>query len=172
MSASPEAAAEARRWKSYALEELALARALASDKEAPARLACWHAQQAAEKALKAVLVVGSVAFPRTHNLLALRALLSAEVAGKLDIEELAELTQWAVESRYPGDWAEPDAANAQAVRDCGRGCRRGAGACRMRRLLSGPGAQAAVPLQPDSPSVPRSSHGSDSAVLDGFFSAG
>ncbi|MBA4370581.1 MAG: HEPN domain-containing protein [Coriobacteriaceae bacterium] len=113
MSASPDAA-EAGRWLRFAEEELALARALVSDPEAPARLACWHAQQAAEKALKAALVVRGTEFPRTHNLLALRALLTLELAARMDLVALAELTQWAVESRYPGDWDEPAAEEARA----------------------------------------------------------
>jgi len=63
MSASHEAAAEALLWKRYAREELALAKALASDTDAPARLACWHARQAAEKALKAALIIGGLLSP-------------------------------------------------------------------------------------------------------------
>jgi HEPN domain-containing protein len=112
MSASPDAA-EARRWFRFAEEELVLARALVSDPRAPPRLACWHAQQAAEKALKAALVVRGVDLPRTHNLLALRALLTLELASRMDLTSLAELTQWAVESRYPGDWDEPSGGEAR-----------------------------------------------------------
>ena len=36
---------------------------------------CWHSQQAAEKALKAALIVNGIESPRTHNLVVLRALL-------------------------------------------------------------------------------------------------
>jgi HEPN domain-containing protein len=107
MSASPEAAAEAQRWTRYAREELALAKVLASDADSPARLVCWHSQQAAEKALKAALISSGIGFPRTHNLVALRAMLPSALAEKMDIIELAELTQWGTESRYPGDWDEP-----------------------------------------------------------------
>jgi HEPN domain-containing protein len=115
MSASPEAPAEAARWKRYAREELALAKALVSDADAPARLACWHSQQAAEKSLKAALIACGMEFPRTHNLVALRALLCDGVGAELDVAELAELTQWGTESRYPGEWAEPSADDARAA---------------------------------------------------------
>jgi HEPN domain-containing protein len=121
MSASPDAAAEAQRWMRYALEELTLAKALASDADSPARLVCWHSQQAAEKALKAALIIKGMGFPRTHNLVALRALLPLPVAQNMDIAELAELTQWGTESRYPGDWDEPSDGEAAEVLDVADG---------------------------------------------------
>jgi len=121
MSASPEAVAEAQRWMRYAREELALAKVLASDADSPARLVCWHSQQAAEKALKAALIINGIGFPRTHNLVALRALLPSALAEKIDIAELAELTQWGTESRYPGDWDEPSDEEAAAMLDAAVG---------------------------------------------------
>ena len=121
MSASPEAVAEAQRWVRYAREELTLARVIASDADSPARLVCWHSQQAAEKALKAALIISGIEFPRTHNLVALRALLPSALAEKLDIGELAELTQWGTESRYPGDWQEPSDEDAAVMLDVADG---------------------------------------------------
>lgn len=115
MSASPDAIADAQRWMRYAEEDLALAGGLASGPETSARMACWHAQQGAEKALKAALIALGTAFPRTHNLLSLRALLPHELAVRMAVPALAELTQWAAESRYPGDWDEPTAEDARAA---------------------------------------------------------
>lgn len=117
MSVSPEVVAEAQRWMRYSREELALARVIALRADGPARLVCWHAQQAAEKALKAALIIDGVTFPRTHNLISLRALLPAVLSAKLGTRELAELTQWGTESRYPGDWDEPSAEAAAAMID-------------------------------------------------------
>ena len=117
MSASPDSVAEAQQWMRYAREELTLAKAIASNADAPARLVCWHSQQSAEKALKAVLTADAIPFPRTHNLVALRTLLPQTLSQKLDIRELAELTQWGVESRYPGDWDEPGSEVAAAMID-------------------------------------------------------
>ena len=121
MSASPEVVAEAQRWMRYSREELALAKAIASGADAPARLVCWHSQQAAEKALKAPLIISGIPFPRTHNLVALRAMLPSALAEKMDITLLAELTQWGVESRYPGDWDEPSVEVATAMFDAAEG---------------------------------------------------
>ena len=77
------------------------------------RHACGLAQQAAEKALKAVLVFQQIDFPRSHDLDALRNLIPEGWAVKTRAPDLAELTEWAVESRYPGDW--PDATTAEAA---------------------------------------------------------
>ena len=67
---------------------------------------CFEAQQAAEKALKAVCVFRDIDFPKTHSLTALAALL--EQAGDQlppDVSEASILTSYAVQARYP-DWDE------------------------------------------------------------------
>jgi HEPN domain-containing protein len=67
----------------------------------------FHAQQAAEKALKALLVHASVDFPRTHDLQALLVLIGdAGVAAPPELEGVNALTRFAAEARYPGD-SEP-----------------------------------------------------------------
>lgn len=97
---------EAMRWMRFAKEDLDAAKALAADPEVAVRLACTLAQQAAEKALKAVLVLQDVDPPRTHNLQLLADLVprAGRVAGIA--VDLVRLSVWAVESRYPGDWPE------------------------------------------------------------------
>lgn len=68
---------------------------------------CFDAQQAAEKSIKAVLVHRQIDFPKTHNIRALLELLDPQ--GKeisQDIWDAVELTNYAVETRYPGP-AEP-----------------------------------------------------------------
>ncbi|MYH63056.1 MAG: HEPN domain-containing protein [Caldilineaceae bacterium SB0675_bin_29] len=70
---------------------------------------CWHSQQAAERALKAALVLEGIDFPFTHDLNALRNLLPDSWPVRAD---LAELTGWAVQARYPGEWPEPSVADA------------------------------------------------------------
>jgi HEPN domain-containing protein len=65
----------------------------------------FHAQQAAEKALKAVLVGGLVEFPRTHDLQELLILIAASgISVQSEFEQLIELSRFAVETRYPGDF--------------------------------------------------------------------
>jgi HEPN domain-containing protein len=64
---------------------------------------CFDAQQAAEKAAKAVLVHRGTAFPRTHDIAALLTIVQnsgIEVPG--EIREAAALTEYAVQARYPG----------------------------------------------------------------------
>lgn len=68
---------------------------------------CFQAQQAAEKSLKALLLQRGVRFPYVHDLAELIELLERHgeriPAG---IHEVARLTSYAVETRYPG-LAEP-----------------------------------------------------------------
>lgn len=66
--------------------------------------AAFHAQQAAEKFVKALLVRFQTPFPKTHNIEQLLELLKPSVASIR--EELASatlLTPFGVEFRYPGD---------------------------------------------------------------------
>jgi HEPN domain-containing protein len=68
----------------------------------------FHAQQAAEKALKAVLANRSIRYPRTHDLGALLgALERADVSPPPDADRLPWLTPFSVTLRYPGDDVEP-----------------------------------------------------------------
>ncbi len=61
----------------------------------------FHTQQAIEKALKAVLVLHEVAFPRSHDLGFLLELFSEHsIALPADLERAASYTPWAVEFRY------------------------------------------------------------------------
>ena len=76
---------------------------LARDSAAPDWIIGFHAQQAVEKALKAVLAAAGVQFPRTHNIAMLLALL--EQAGKKPPENctgLERLTPFGVAARYEG----------------------------------------------------------------------
>lgn len=64
---------------------------------------CHDAQQAAEKALKGLLLARGIEFPLTHDL---SALLSLIVQAGMDVPphvfEGAALTLYAVATRYPG----------------------------------------------------------------------
>ena len=68
---------------------------------------CFDAQQAVEKALKAVLVFRGIDFPKTHNIRVLLTLL--DPSGQQipqDFMKAVGLTTYATVSRYPGE-AEP-----------------------------------------------------------------
>jgi len=66
--------------------------------------ALYHAQQAAEKPLKGFLVANGVAYPLTHDIGKL-----LDLCGKIDrdldtaLSPAADLTQFAVRFRYPGE---------------------------------------------------------------------
>lgn len=67
---------------------------------------CFHAQQCAEKYLKAFLVFHRIAFPKTHDLLDLLELTKkADPTLELLRSDLAHLEPYAVEVRYPGEFA-------------------------------------------------------------------
>lgn len=106
---------ETRRWLRYAREDLEAAEALMAQRTFVPRHVCWLAQQAAEKALKAVLVFLEIDFPRRHDLDALRNLAPAGWQVKEEHPDLAELTEWAVEARYPGDWSDANEADARSA---------------------------------------------------------
>jgi HEPN domain-containing protein len=64
---------------------------------------CFHAQQAAEKSLKGVLLNLGIVFPFTHNLQALIDLCPADISMPAGIEEIVDLNAYAVLTRYPGE---------------------------------------------------------------------
>ena len=110
-------AAHARAWLAKADSDLTAARRLL-EHAGPYDAVCFHAQQAAEKALKALLAFADAPLPRTHNLEDLQAqCLSTMAADRLvDLRrlDLSELTPFAVESRYDIEFW-PDQAEASAA---------------------------------------------------------
>lgn len=75
--------------------------------------ACFHAQQAVEKYLKALLTHEQIEFPKTHAIERLLDLIDPilpDIASALS--EAVDLTPYGVEVRYPGDQPEPDAEEA------------------------------------------------------------
>ncbi|GAB4421631.1 MAG: hypothetical protein Fur0044_19210 [Anaerolineae bacterium] len=86
----------------------------------------FHAQQCAEKYLKAILVAKGQAFPKTHDLAALSDLCDQNgVIIPISQDLLQRLTAYAVQVRYPGDDPSPDEARAalktaQTVRNFAR----------------------------------------------------
>ena len=93
-------------WLRHADSDLCLARSRAG--VALPEHKCFHAQQAAEKALKAVCVARGVRFPLTHDIAELIDALrddGAEVPDSLEAAD--ELSDYAVKTRYPGVPARP-----------------------------------------------------------------
>ena len=99
-------------WLSKADDDLRVAQVILSGGIGVEWAACFHAQQAAEKALKGVLVHLGIDFPKSHSLDRLVALMPSNVAERFDLDALIELTPWAVAGRYPEDIANPTSAEA------------------------------------------------------------
>jgi HEPN domain-containing protein len=104
-------------WINKAEGDLATAqRELRARKSTNYDAVCFHAQQCAEKYLKALLQEAVIPFGKTHNLSLLLDLLhvrhpSLEVIRPV----LAVLNAYAVEYRYPGESADKEVAR-QAVK--------------------------------------------------------
>ncbi len=72
---------------------------------------CFHAQQCAEKYLKARLCEADAAFGKVHDLVALLdQALDVEPVWEKFREDLAYLSDFAVSFRYPGESADKSAA--------------------------------------------------------------
>jgi HEPN domain-containing protein/predicted nucleotidyltransferase len=93
----------AQGWLDKGDGDLAGARVLAAHAVPMFDLACFHAQQAAEKHLKGYLQQRLIAFPRTHNLEDLAQLAMPSVPGlQPHLADLSWLSGYAVDVRYPG----------------------------------------------------------------------
>ena len=84
--------------------------------EGPYDTACFHAQQACEKYLKAYLAWHEQAIPRTHDLEELQRLcVGMESMPELSMLDLTELTAYAVELRYDAEFWPPQPTAREAV---------------------------------------------------------
>ena len=103
-------------WLRHARSDLAMARGGRSGLILREHL-CFHAQQATEKALKAVLLGCRIAPPRTHDIGHLLTLLPATLPQPAAVRAAAVLTKYAVQARYPTDWDEISPADfAQSLK--------------------------------------------------------
>jgi HEPN domain-containing protein len=106
-----------KNWLFRANEDIAVINTLfESGPELYASSICFHAQQAAEKFLKAFLVFHNIDFPKTHDL----DFLLIECK-KIDHEgfdiDLGSLTDLGISLRYPDDFYVPDTGEAVLYRD-------------------------------------------------------
>ncbi len=94
---------DASEWIAKAEEDYVLAR-LAIRRKSPLLYgACFHAQQSAEKYLKAALVSRKYRFSKVHDLLELSKQCSnAGIFLELDDDKLDSLSDYAIRVRYPG----------------------------------------------------------------------
>ncbi len=109
-------------------EDLVLAEhGLALRENCPYDLICYHAQQCAEKYLKALLTGHALRVPRTHDLRFLMHQMPADLHLGIELDHVLALNRYSIETRYPENWddierpeAERAVALARAVRDAVR----------------------------------------------------
>jgi HEPN domain-containing protein len=104
--------ADPREWLNRARSNLQLARMTHSD--VYLEELCFETQQAAEKAIKAVLLHKGVRFPYVHdldNLLQLLISLGHDIPDR--VRQAGDLTRYAVGTRYPGALREASGAEYQ-----------------------------------------------------------
>jgi HEPN domain-containing protein len=106
---------DAQTWLRYAEEDLEAAEAFSARPGFAPRVACYHAQQAAEKALKAVLVAEGRDPILTHDLHVLHDLVAPETRTAAITVDLDALSRWHIQGRYPGDWSEATPEDARAA---------------------------------------------------------
>lgn len=93
-----------RNWLEKARRDLGMA-ALVDDKRAEfLDIAAFHCQQAAEKAIKGLLVFNDQRFAKTHDLKTLIVQAEPFLPGLAELaERAADLSPFAADGRYPGD---------------------------------------------------------------------
>ena len=97
-----DAIKEAELWMVFADDDMALADNVVENLALAPRHAGYHAQQAAEMALKAIYIFLQIQYPFVHNLDELRDGLPDDWPLKREFPDLEHLTAWAVIQRYPG----------------------------------------------------------------------
>jgi HEPN domain-containing protein len=95
-------------WLEKMDHDLIAIRMLLKADDAPTDVVCFHAQQAVEKALKAILAAHSIVPDRTHDLVALLDdVIPLGVGLESESPSIAPLNEYAVGVRYPFHMAEP-----------------------------------------------------------------
>lgn len=107
-------ALEVRQWLIKADHDLRSASRLMEGESPLPDTAVYHCQQAAEKALKAYLALNDVPLQRVHILGILIEQCMEFDDSFQELREIADiLTPFAVVFRYPGDYVEPEIADAE-----------------------------------------------------------
>ena len=107
-----KASANAEEWFKKAEDDALSVRAIL--KEGAPSTACFLSQQIAEKYLKGLLVFHNKPFPKVHDLIELESLLIPVEKNIKDLHnDLVVLNRNYIETRYPGDYPEFTADEAQ-----------------------------------------------------------
>jgi HEPN domain-containing protein len=108
MAADPQRVADTRDWLVKAQHDLQAAFTLLEGDQPLPDVAAFHAQQAAEKSLKAFLYWHDVPFRKTHELDDLgRAAVEIDLSLEASVDSAVDLTPFAWRFRYPGEPMAP-----------------------------------------------------------------
>lgn len=107
---------QAESWLQKAASDVRSMEILLEAVDPPLDSVCFHAQQAAEKSLKALLAFYGKPFRKTHDLVLLAGLLPEEYRLDIEIDDWAELSYFAVGPRYPDDFVEYTRQMAEGLR--------------------------------------------------------
>ena len=131
MTSKPEAVEVAGRWVRKAENDYSnAANTVQMGTDCPFDTICFHAQQCAEKYLKALLIMHLVHFPKIHDLEELAKLLPEGLDIGADIDQLRILSNSGVAGRYPDTGEEPGRPEAEKALSIAVKIRE-----RIRRLL-------------------------------------
>ena len=112
-----------QKWLEFADMDFSLAQFTFSNMyPKPLELICYHCQQAAEKALKALLIAnGEQNAPKTHDLALLADSLGEQFAlDSLVYDSCADLTPYGVKVRYPEEVRVDEPMTEKALSDARR----------------------------------------------------
>ncbi|RJP56061.1 MAG: HEPN domain-containing protein [Deltaproteobacteria bacterium] len=102
------------KWINKAEKDLLTAERELSFEDPITDIICFHCQQTVEKYLKAFLVYHQIYFTKTHRIMDLLELCATEDSSfKDELEDADNLTDYAVEIRYPDVWLEPGIEDAK-----------------------------------------------------------
>ena len=108
---------QVERWLVKAEHDLRTAKTMLRVEDPPTDTVCFHAQQCLEKCLKAYLCMKDRDIPRIHDLVSLLETCLEYDTGFETLRPAAqELTDYAIEPRYPDEWRDiPESEAAGAV---------------------------------------------------------
>lgn len=107
---------EFEKWFNKAENDLLVIKNNITAEEIPVDACCFHAQQAAEKYLKAYLVSKQINFPKTHDLQALLTLCVSINSFFSQINEpVIRLSDYAIAPRYPDAFDDLTIGDANAA---------------------------------------------------------
>ncbi len=126
----------AREWISKAENDLKnAANTLKMGEDCPTDTVCFHAQQCAEKYLKALMVWKGIPFPKTHDLSSLIVVLPKDLQNLLTGEEQELLTEYATVTRYPGGYEDITLSEARSAVRVARRIRKSIRALLPKKML-------------------------------------